>query len=391
MSVKRPAEQPPDEHQYPTVRIKMRGVDSQSPPSTSPPPQPLWQPASSSASPKEDEELPSWAWWGKEEDANDPDASHARTAAADGHGSSCRYCALVVSGPGGNLRQHEKRCLAQHQAVEAARGACAACGGGKHRKHTCVAVARSGGGGSGKQAEVEVVAVEVVDEGAAGSQDAESATVVEVEEQLPLQLSSRTTTGYKGVYKKGNRFRAQIYLSGVPHTTDLGVYATAVEGAEAYARAAAAAETAEPSSPAALLPASAQSSGDGSHFVLDEDAPTPPRARKRKRSSVASSSHETPASDASSPDAPPLEDAPMPPSHPSWPAPGEASDPISQARGELVEALCKLQSHGVRRPRPVQQSAASGEDAVVQPPKNIYVLTPHPGSGFWMGSDLVSI
>lgn len=240
MSAERPAEQPRAEPQYPTVRIKMRGADSTPALSSSLPPQQLWQPASSSASPEEDEELPSWACWGKEEDANDTGASHARTAAAEGRGSSCQYCALVI-GPGGNLRQHEQRCLAQHQAVEAARAACAACGG-KKRKHTCVAVARSGGGGVGKQAGLGVVAVEVVGEDTAGSHDAESATVVEVEEQLPLQFS-------------------------------------------------------------------------------------------------------------------------------------------------LVEALCKL-----HRSRPTQQSAASGESTVVQPPKNIYVLMPHnPGSGFWMSSDLVSI
>ena len=351
MSATRPAEQPPAKPQYPIVRIKMRGMDSMPPPSSSPPPPPLWQPASSSASPDEGEELPSWALWGKEEDANATDASHATKAAADGHGSSCRYCALVI-GPRGNLRQHEERCLAQHQAVEAARASCAACGGNQ-REHTCVAIDSP----RAERPSVAAVAVE--------------------EEQLPLQFSSRSTTGYRGVYKRGDRFRVQIYPSSGHHATDLGLYATAVKAAEVYARAAASAHTGEG--------AGSSNSDRGSPGAVEaEDAPTPSRARSRKRPLDASSSRMPPPSHAASADAPTLEDAPMPPSPPSWPAAGEASDPISQARGELVEALCKLQSRCVRHPRSVP-SAASGEDTMVQPHQTIYVLTPHTESGFWMG------
>ena len=169
-------------------------------------------------------------------------------------------------------------------------------------------------------------------------------------------------SGYTGVSFERN-YRAKPYQAKVQcrggTQVVLGYFATAEEAALSIAR------TAE-------------------GRVAASAAAAPPRARSRKRPLDASSSRMPPPSHAASADAPTLEDAPTPPSPPSWPAAGEASDPISQARGELVEALCKLQSRCVRHPRSVP-SAASGEGTMVQPHQTIYVLTPHTGSGFWMG------
>ena len=50
------------------------------------------------------------------------------------------------------------------------------------------------------------------------------------------KLSSGNTTGFRGVYKKGNRFRAQITIGG--NRQSIGTFATAKEAAEAYDQAA---------------------------------------------------------------------------------------------------------------------------------------------------------
>ena len=46
------------------------------------------------------------------------------------------------------------------------------------------------------------------------------------------KLRSTNTIGYRGVYKYGNRFRAQIVIDGITH--DLGRFDTAKEAANAY-------------------------------------------------------------------------------------------------------------------------------------------------------------
>ena len=50
------------------------------------------------------------------------------------------------------------------------------------------------------------------------------------------KLASNNTTGFRGVCKKGNRFEAQITISGKPQT--IGTFGTAKEAAEAYDQAA---------------------------------------------------------------------------------------------------------------------------------------------------------
>ena len=50
------------------------------------------------------------------------------------------------------------------------------------------------------------------------------------------KLSSGNTTGFRGVYKKGNRFLAQIYIGG--KRQNIGTFGTAKEAAEAYDQAA---------------------------------------------------------------------------------------------------------------------------------------------------------
>ena len=50
------------------------------------------------------------------------------------------------------------------------------------------------------------------------------------------KLSSGNTTGFRGVYKRGNRFQAKIYIGGTRHT--IGMFGTAKEAAEAYDQAA---------------------------------------------------------------------------------------------------------------------------------------------------------
>ncbi|EOD16916.1 hypothetical protein EMIHUDRAFT_244660, partial [Emiliania huxleyi CCMP1516] len=56
-------------------------------------------------------------------------------------------------------------------------------------------------------------------------------------EGVRLHLSSSNSTGYKGVYKDGSRFKAQHRRGGVDgRSVSLGYYDTAVEAAVAYAR-----------------------------------------------------------------------------------------------------------------------------------------------------------
>jgi hypothetical protein len=50
------------------------------------------------------------------------------------------------------------------------------------------------------------------------------------------KLSSGNTTGFRGVVKMGNRFRAQIYFGG--KSQGIGTFGTAKEAAEAYDQAA---------------------------------------------------------------------------------------------------------------------------------------------------------
>ena len=50
------------------------------------------------------------------------------------------------------------------------------------------------------------------------------------------KLSSGNTTGFRGVYKRGNRFQAQITIGG--KKKNIGVFGTAKEAAEAYDQAA---------------------------------------------------------------------------------------------------------------------------------------------------------